>query len=102
MLFDWFLKCGVNRLEYVLCEKGTAMALVRVRTHPTKPNFLIVSGPAIPLLEVEVPWMELDGDQRKEQFERLVLKALWRNGAIDYIWEIAPFSHHEIEDSDQA
>ena len=76
MIFDWFVKCSVTDLEYVVCAKGETLALVRIWTHPTDSDFLVVAGPAIASGEVVVPWMELDGDHGRDRFERYVLQTL--------------------------
>lgn len=95
MIFDWFARCDVSRLEYVVCAKGETIAMARIWTHPTDADFLVVSGPAIASGEVVVPWMELDRDYGRDRFEQYVLRTLWSPNGDNLTIAIEPFCEHQ-------
>ncbi len=89
-MFDWYVKCSVTQLEYVLCQKGQTFALVRILQHPDT-DFMVVAGPVIANEEVVVPRMELDREHEKDRFERLVLRTLWVPNGRNFVSWIDPF-----------
>lgn len=97
MILEWFSRETVIGTVHVLCDQhGNACLKI---TPLSRGRFLKLNGLGLMSnYDVVVPAISLETDYDKQQFEKYVLRTLWRTQSESVLITVQPFNQMALED----